>query len=55
MTPLMTDILIALSAFAGGVFCGTSLIAPKVYAAVSGTLTQMSHDLNPRRDSESLS
>lgn len=50
MPDYWTNVLIGISAFAGGVFCGTAMVAPKLYAAVTGILGQMSHDLNPRRD-----
>ena len=50
MNDLMSNVLLGLSAFAGGVLCGSAVIGPKLYAALTGTLSQMSHDLNPRRD-----
>ena len=50
MSEMMTDILIGVVAFAGGVFCGMTVVGPKIYAVVSGTLSEMSHDLNPNRD-----
>lgn len=49
MPDVWMNVLVGASAFAGGVFCGTAFIGPKLYAAVTGILGQMSHDLNPRR------
>jgi hypothetical protein len=46
----MTEIIIGLSAFAAGMLCGTAMVGPKIYSVVSGTMSEMSHDLNPRRD-----
>lgn len=48
----MSDLIITgVAAFAAGLFCGTAVVGPKLYAAVTGTLDEMSHDLNPHRDS----
>lgn len=48
--PDISYLLVGASAFAAGVFCGTAVVGPKMLAAVTGILGQMSHDLNPRRD-----
>lgn len=50
MSDLMTLFLVGVSAFAGGVFCGASVVGPKIYSAVTGTLGEMSRDLNPGRN-----
>lgn len=47
----MSDLVLGLSAFAAGILCGTAVVGPRLYAAVTGTLDKMSHDLNPRRES----
>lgn len=46
----MTEIIIGISAFAAGMLCGTAMVGPKIFSVVSGTMNEMSHDLNPRRD-----
>jgi hypothetical protein len=48
--PDVTLLLVGLSAFTGGVFCGTLVVGPKLYASVTRILGEMSHDMNPRRD-----
>ncbi|MBA3315459.1 MAG: hypothetical protein H0T47_19500 [Planctomycetaceae bacterium] len=48
--PEFTTVLVGLSAFFAGIFCGTAVVGPKIVSAVTGILGQMSHDLNPRRD-----
>ena len=45
----MMDVWFGMGMFAAGVFCGTMVVGPRLYAAVTGTLNVMSHDLNPRR------
>jgi hypothetical protein len=46
----MTDVFVNVAWFGAGMLCGSLVIAPKLYAAVTGTLETMSHDLNPRRE-----
>ena len=46
----MSELMIGITAFAAGMLCGTAIVGPKLFSAVTGTLNQISHDVNPRRD-----